>query len=502
MNVPFLGGLSAAATPRGLAETPRLFLAPARLVVAGLVALTILCADCAREPLRPDIVLVILDTVRSDFTGPGGREGLTRHLDQLADQGTAFSNAWATAPWTLPSHASIFTGMLSSAHGCHINSWHLSEEHPTLAGMLSEAGYETCAFFSNPWLSDRLTGVLRGFQSRWEFPLGGPHGMTIGRGDQGGPSINAGISQWLKRRDADRPFFLFVNYLEAHLPYDPPPGYREAHLPDLSEDDLVSIAWAAEFNAGLHPSESVDWERVRGLYGGDVHTADALLGDLVSMLKEEGLYDECVLIVTSDHGENLGDHGLIEHQFSVHETLLSVPLVVRAPGRLEEGVREDPVMLTDLYDAVLDFAGVARGDPPPHSRSFVVEGNELSSDVGAPADPDRLLFAEYGGGHKSLVENLRGLNPRLDTGVFGRAYKTVRRGRYRLTVASDGAYWLYDLSVDPDQELNVAAEHPKIVKELNEELLRSKGGAMGSGGEQEHPDEETADKLRALGYIR
>lgn len=458
---------------------------------------------CAKQPQRPNIILVILDTVRSDCTGPGGNDGgLTPQLDRLADEGTVFRNAWATAPWTLPVHASIFTGMLSSSHGCHINHWRFDQIHPTLAALLAEAGYETAAFFSNPWLSDRISGVLHGFSIRRESPIDDIVQMSLGRSDQGGASINRDIMEWFDRRKNDRPYFLFVNYLEAHLPYDPPAAYRDQHLTDLPPDDMVTVAWSEEFNAGLHPSDSVDWNRIRRLYGGDVNHADQLLAALVEMLKNRGEYDHSVIIVTSDHGENLGDHNLMDHQFSIHETLLRVPLVIRAPAYLREKTHDEAVMLIDLFASILDFAGMKDKTVPPLSRTFLSLPDEEFAAAHGGEWNERVLIAEYGGGHPVLVNSLAKLNPDLDTSPFVRGYRTVRRGDYRLTIGTDDSVWLHDIREDPFQKRSIAKDRPQIVEDLFITMRKVMSKEFKRDPEDVELDEESLKKLRSLGYIK
>jgi arylsulfatase A-like enzyme len=462
-------------------------------VLAAIVA-----AGCARQPHKPNIVLVVLDVVRADYTGlhPGANSH-TPALDRLAAASTNFVNSWATAPWTVPSHASIFTGALPSRHGCSMRNFQFDTDLPTLAGILGEAGYDTAAFFSNPWLSDEATGMLRDFAVRREAPLGGFMNRPSGTGGyQGGRAVLGDAGEWLRERSSDQPFFLFVNFLEAHLPYDPPAEYRAQHLQDLRDDDQVTIEWGFEFNAGLHPSEAVDWERVRRLYGGDVNTADRLLAGLLQLLERQGLSEDTILIVTSDHGENLGEHGLVEHQFSVHESLLSVPLVISAPGLLAPGVCQDPVMLTDLFATILDCVDAEGVTIPPSSRSLLLPDMQAVQEKAS-----RPLFAEYAGPHRSVLELLRSINPQMDSARLAVAYRTVRVGEKRLTLGDDGSVELHDLMADPQQRTNLAGVMPQLVATLRQILEQ----ALTPVDDAQHPeyelDEATTEKLRALGYI-
>jgi arylsulfatase A-like enzyme len=452
--------------------------------------------DCRNEPGRRNVALVILDTVRADFTGLRAGDGsFTPVLDRLAQEGTLFTNAWAVAPWTVPSHASIFTGTLPNVHGCSMRDFRFDTDRPALAEILRKNGYEAVAMFANPWLSDEVTGLLRGFEIREEAPFAGFLRRPEDRdGFQGGPAVISRVDDWLNRRPSDRPFFLFVSFLEPHLPYDPPPDYRAEHLRDLPPDDVVSIDTGIEFNAGLHPADSVDWARVRRLYGGDVYTADRLLSDLTALLAKHGLDENTVLIVTSDHGENLGEHERMDHQFSVHETLLKVPLVIRAPGLLAPGPREEPVMLTDLYATSLDCAGVRNATVPRHSRSLL---RDQPWDDSRP----RPLFAEYAGPHPTILELLRLSNPNRDAAPLARAYRTIRVGRLRLTVADDGLTELHDLTADPGQQRSIAGERPHDVAALRT-ILDAEIPPQGT--KPAAPDtlnETTREKLRALGYV-
>ncbi|MFH1502750.1 MAG: sulfatase [Candidatus Eisenbacteria bacterium] len=455
------------------------------LIAAAVLAVAV---GCSRKP-PPNIVIVVLDTVRDDYTGAGAkRPGVTPNLDGLARQGTNFTHAWATAPWTTPSHVSMFTGLLPSEHGCTSKNHKFSPDPVTMAEVLADAGYETAAFYSNPWLTDWVTGMLRGFELQ---SVSGPQDLELldilTWREQGGPGTVENLSRWLSERDGGRPFLAFVNLLEAHLPYAPPPEYRESHPSDLPRDDAITSLWAHEFNARLHPSDDVDWERVSYLYSGDVATSDELLGRILALLDARGLADDTVVIVTSDHGENLGDHGLIDHQFGVFETLLAVPLVIRAPGRLSPGEREDPVMLTDLFATVAELADATVEETPTHSRSL----------LGDAAPADRPLIAEYAGAYTPLIEYMAGLNPALDLGLLRPAYGTVRVGSMRLTVGSDGSVVLHDVAADPGQSNDVASTAPETVESLMRHL------PLVTERDESNPevDERMEEWLRALGYI-
>lgn len=406
-------------------------------------------------------------------------------MDSIGDEGTRFINAWSSSPWTPPSHASMFTGLLPFEHGLTSQATGFLTSAPSIAELLAESGYETVCFYSNPWLTDRMTGLMRGFGEQ-NVPDGTDTRM-LKISSQGGPEIVSDVRDWLGRRSKRRPFFMFVNFLEAHMPYDPPASYRERSLPDLDPGYRVTSEWGHEFNAGLHPADDVDWDAVRGLYAGDVNTADAHLGEVLDELRLRGLYEDTVIIIVSDHGENLGEHGFVDHQFGVFETLIAVPLVIRAPGLLEPGVRTDPACVTDIFATILDATGVAAEDPPQYSRSL----------LGPPARPERPMIAQYAGAPRTLIAHLVGLNGNVDAERLASFYSTVRTGQLRLTVGGDGSTELLDFGPDPAGETNIATENPGTVNTMLE--LMPSVRKMDSQPVQ--IDEQMREWLRSLGYI-
>jgi arylsulfatase A-like enzyme len=450
--------------------------------------------SCSSSPAPPSVVIVVLDTLRQDCTGlgPAGADrSRTPHLDALAADGAVFPRAWSTAPWTVPAHASLLTGHLPAGHGCTSARPRLDESLPTLAEKLGAAGYQSAAFFSNPWLSDEATGLLRGFDERHAAETPGPR-VDAGQ-DQGGLQTLRNVLEWLGRRDRERPFLLFVNLLEAHAPYDPPASSRAVVAPGLAAEDRVDTEWILDFQAGLVAPDAVDWARVRSLYGADAHFADALLAELVGLLREHVDLDDAVVVVTSDHGENLGEHGFVNHQFRVDENLLAVPLVVRAPGRVAPGRRDEPALITDVFATVLELAGL-EAEPPPECRSLV--------STRADGEP-RPIVAEYAGGPPGLIAHLQRRNPDLDPGPLRATARSVRWGDLRLTVGAEGVE-LHDLAADPGQANDVSADRPDVVRALDE-LMTSTLEAARRDRDDSAPapdlSPETLRSLKSLGYV-
>ncbi|MEZ4653361.1 MAG: sulfatase-like hydrolase/transferase [Candidatus Eisenbacteria bacterium] len=349
----------------------------------------------------------------------------------------------------------------------------------------AEAGYETAAFFSNPWLSDKTTGLLRGFQIKTEVDVGGMAELQTGSGDQGGRETLRNVGAWLDARDRNKPFLLFVNFLEAHIPYSPPLEQRLAvGAPESGE---ITVDWDYAYQAGLATPASVDWNAVARLYAADARWADVYLGELMSELTQRGLVDGSLIVVTSDHGENLGEHGLFEHVFSLHETVLQVPLVVLGEG-FEQGRDARPVMLADLYPTLVEWAGLRSDGQDRPGVSLL-----------APAEPDRPTYAEVTPPGGALLGLLKQLNPELDVAPLDAERRSVRVADLRLTTCTCGTVELNDLRLDPGQSRNLAAERPEAVEVLSG-LLDNLGPAAGEAG-LPPMDDETRERLRSLGYI-
>jgi arylsulfatase A-like enzyme len=369
---------------------------------------------------RPSNVLfVVLDTVRADHLGPYGYErGTTPELSAFADGATVFESAVAPAPWTLPVHASLFTGLYPSQHGADQESPYL-DGVTTLASVLSAAGYDTACYSSNAWITpytsltdgfddhdsffevlprDLLSGPLA---SAWQavndneslrklasrvVRLGAMAHERLARGegaDTKTPSVIDRTKSFIDDSESDRGWFAFVNLMDAHLPYYPPEEYREAFAPGVDPDDVCQNS--KEYNAGVRDIDADEWDDVQRLYDAEIAHMDAELGRLFDWLRRTDQWEETTVIVCADHGELHGEHGLYGHEFALYDELITVPLLVKHPD-LEAGRRDDLVELLDLYHTTLDALAV---DP-----DAVID--TAASDGPVPRDPTRsLLSSEY-----------------------------------------------------------------------------------------------------------
>jgi len=337
-------------------------------VAGGLLAGS--CSGGAGKP-PPNVVLLVWDTCRADRLSAWGHPRPTSpHLEALAAKGVRYARCSTPAPWTAPAHASLFTGLAMHRHGLEVGRGdRVHAGIPLLAETLGKAGYETAAFTANSYVSD-LTGLSRGFrflENVWD----------PGTGAQDADRVLAAVKSWLEIRKPDPakegPFFLFANFMDCHLPLRPPRHDVEAvREPDLSMQDLQAASLLDQPDAlahllGIRLVAEGTLRGNRARYDGAARFLDRKTAELLDLLRERGFLGDALVVVTSDHGENLGEHGMLDHRISLWDTLLRVPLVVHRPGRYEGGaVVQAEVSLMDVYPTILAECGV----PVPEGNSL------------------------------------------------------------------------------------------------------------------------------------
>lgn len=362
---------------------------------------------------RPNILLVVLDSVRKDHLTPYGYErATTPTLEWLSATSTTYTNAISTGPWTAPSHASLFTGLYPSNHGVYGRSLNLDSGLPTVAEGLSEAGYQTFGF-SNSYHTSVHRGFDRGFDTyhdyqsiktifgrRVEFSLPAlvhKFRQLGGERDQSAFQLHHLVRKIV---GSESPFFGFINFSSAHSPYDPPAPFREQFESgfkfwdsvDRSAAEIVAARGGYKYMMGEVEMDETEWDLVERWYDGEIAYVDSLLENLFESLRDSNNFENTMIVVTADHGEHFGENGLAYHQFSLSEELLNVPLLIKWPSQDESAVSNELVSLADFPSTFLDIAGVERPE---------LDGRSLYSD----AEP-QAVFAEYGRPKSSILENL------------------------------------------------------------------------------------------------
>jgi arylsulfatase A-like enzyme len=340
----------------------------------------------AADSTRPNVLLLILDTVRAaDLSAYGYEKPTTPTLEGLAAEGVLLERTFSTAPWTLTAHASIFTGRYPHET---TSDWltPLDDRHPTIAEKFAAEGYATGGFTANFGYTTRETGLQRGFSRYEDYPVSLAmvansslivrrvfvslrrrlaSGQRLVR--KSAADVLGQFERW-RVRQSDRPFFAFVNFMDAHAPYLPPPEFdgrfgptrdREA-LWDLSEQQY----WPAE-----------EMEAERAAYNGSIAYIDREIGRALEALESAGVLDNTIVAVTSDHGEQFGEHGLVDHGNSLYRPALEVPLIIRYPARVPAGASvSEPVSLRDLPATLLDLS-LGREDLPGVSLAPLWSGD-------------------------------------------------------------------------------------------------------------------------------
>ncbi len=434
-----------------------------------LVALAVALSGCGAGR-RPNILLVVLDTARGDrFTFNGYARPTSPALETLGDGGAIYTRAYSPAPWTVPAHASLFTGQYPSLHGTDCGAIRMKDEAVTLAEILNDAGYRTVGYTANPWI-----GVSYNFQQGFESYTEVWREVQPGDEDTGASRTNPRVLRflrfWAENPDArSRPFFLFINYFEPHLGYHPPEPERSRFLrpgPDPQRIEWLSRLGHPEemrYILGRSDIDAADLAVLSDLYDGEIAYVDRRLREVLDLMRELDLLDGTIIAVVGDHGENIGEHGLMDHKMSVHDTLLHVPLVLRFPERIRPGQRIDRVVqMHDLFPTLLGLAGV------PHPPGVTIEAVPLpGTSVDGPArPPDDPIVGEFVGPPVEFLNVMEELFPGADLSRFNRTLIGLRAGDLKIHWGSDGRHALYDVARDPGETRDIAAEEPDRLAEM------------------------------------
>lgn len=447
-------------------------------------------------PPRSDILLVVTDTVRADRVSAYGYwRRTTPQIEGLAAAGTLFEDVTAPSCWTLPSHASLFTGEPPWVHGSHrrasggvsVNGWNvapLRDDLPTLAERLQALGYRTVSISANPWFSYDI-GLTRGFDDAQLY-------------EDSRRLVGAALAEI--ERPRDQPLFLFLNFMDAHSPYlnGPPPwnapsaALEESSAPEWLRPYLMTRVAGVDLTGADRKLPSAALRLAQGelaipregyallgtLYDAGVAGVDYVLHHVVPAWAEAS--PSSAIVLTSDHGEALGDHGSLDHHFSVYPEVLRVPLVIAAPGRFPAGARvATPVRLEDVYDTVLDLAGET--DAPHSLVRYVSAEPPAAEPVSAAVWPERGLARHLGGRYAGVL-------------------RMYREGDEAIVIGAN-ATELYDLRADPKMDDDLAAKRPARVAALQTRALEHFGTEHAAPAQARPIDAESAERLRSLGYV-
>lgn len=411
-----------------------------RVAVAVCAVLVVLagCRERAVDARNAPVIIISIDTLRADhLPAYGYKDVQTPHIDGLRDDAILFLNAFSNVPLTFPSHVSMLTGLLPPQHGVRNNiGYHLDPKLPTMPKALKALGYETGAAVS--------TYVLRGnvgLASSFDFyddAIVSRANVPVGTLQRGGEQTAEVAMRWMSERKA-KPFFFMLHLFEPHSPYDPPEPYRS---------------------------------RYKLAYDGEIAAADAIVGRVLDRLRADGIYDDALIVLMSDHGEGLHQHGEPEHGIFLYREAIHVPLMVKLPKGARRGETSTAaVSLTDIFPTVAALTGAQL----PENVTKV----SLLEEPKAAAAP-RTVYSET-------------LYPRIHLGWS--ELRSLVDGQFQFIQAPKPE--LYDMTKDPGETRNVLSEERRAYARLRDELAKF-GTAVDL---PTNIDPEEAKKLAALGYL-
>ena len=426
---------------------------------------------------RPNVILITIDTLRADHLGCYGYKRPTSpRIDAFARQATFYTRACASAPWTVPTHASLFTGKYSFEHGAHtfkvsepVNNVNpLPLEHLTLAEALKSEGYQTGAFAAN-------SGYL---STRWQLDQGfDTYHVERSYADK----LNRRVFEWLAAQ-GDKDFFLFINYIDTHSPYNtaPRPGLFEKPLVRRSRP-LRAVK--EQIFSGAEPIPRKVIQQAIDQYDTAVANVDEEIGALLDKLVTADLYDDTMIVLTSDHGNYFGEHRLAGHSKDVYQEVLWVPLIVKSPNQRTGRISDVLVSSTDIPRMIL---------------------SELAGEL---AERYSTAFPDAPGNHVVISENyFTRLKDLFDT-PWGDRFHRVRRvvfdWPYKYIDSSDGQHELYQLVDDPAESHNLLEQRAEVAARLAKELRDFQSRRQRWEGQLDTTPltEEDEERLRALGYM-
>lgn len=391
--------------------------------------------EAASSAKPPDIVVIMIDTLRADRLGCYGNPlDTSPTIDAIAARGVLFADAVAPAPWTCPSVASVFTALYPARHGVmdhegryareddHAVTDVLDMQHVTLAEGLSGAGYQTAAFVANRWLQDKF-GYAQGFE---HYDL-----VTARQTYPSGQKVNEQVAAWLPNRDPARPVFLYVHYMDAHGPYNAPAEYRSRFVTPLSADDQRGkLTELPENVRGFDARRLIDADRSLlkyreywlARYDAGVRYCDDHVSALAKLLTDAAIWEDATVVIVADHGEEFGEHQGNGHGFSLHAHQLQAALVFRAPWIKEPRRIDATVSLVDLATTLWDLA-----------------------EIDVPVATDG----------RSLLPILQGSEPPTSAVAFGQA---VKRRPEIVSAQIDGRKLIFDLNANSSAYYDLRAD--------------------------------------------
>jgi|Deesub1362B_J571_1020462.scaffolds.fasta_scaffold00505_5 arylsulfatase len=417
--------------------------------------------------MKYNIIIIVMDAVRArNMSCYRYSRNTTPNIDEFSKKAVLYENAISPAPWTLPAVVSLFTGLLPSEHGVIDEKNKLTK--PSLASILKKEGYETIAFSNNPWVS-RNFGLDQGFDKFYEFDKytfpskGIPRIIELIKAglslkDYGAEITNINIIKYLEERDRNKPFFMYVHYIEPHHPYNPRRPFNKKFgnkFPwDLIINKRIRDKKFPDFYSGDWKISDSERRILIDLYDGEIAYLDYKIGELLDNISY--LLDETLIIITADHGQCFGEERelrIIEHQIGLYDDLIKVPLIVKYPERGKERVYNQ-VQLTDIFGTIIDIVGKKSNFPSLLEKE---ECEELS----------KYAFSEY----TPPIHTLNKITDDRINKIYREKRIAIRTNDYKLINNINCKKELYNLKNDPLEYNNIYYSDNKLIQEIRKELM-------------------------------
>ena len=435
-----------------------------------------------------NVIHIVVDSLRYDHLGVYGYErDASPNIDAFADNAVVFDDHISQCSWTLPSHATMFSGLYPSAHGVDHNFERIRDDATTLALVLQQAGYQTAGFSCAPLLEKRY-GIQRGFDT-YDDTLSSDTKKKSWRTITSRKMVNK-VLDTIENREKDR-FYVFMHMWDVHYDYNPPTAYEGTYTAGY-DGDIEPFHWVKDREQRPVPPQR-DQDYIVGLYDEELLWVDHSLGRLFDKLDKMGIMDETVILITSDHGEEFWEHGLTCHNHSLYEDQIHVPFILAVPGQQGQVRVPCRTAMVDLFPTVLDLAGV---DAPP---DWPLQGYSMLPLIRGEreCDTERPILSEtVWSRHGSALNGKKG----YEIAMYRGRYKISRR------LEPPTQDFLFDLEEDPREYRNLRDSHPELFEEMSLQM-----NEMARQNAQIHDDivfsrhkklsKETVDTLRALGYV-
>jgi len=492
-----------------------------------------------------NILLIVMDTVRRDRLSIYGYDKeVCPSLEELSKEALVLEHAISPAPWTLPVHASLFTGLYPSEHGASQERPYLPKDSVTLATSLSKSGYSTACYSSNAWITP-YTGLTSGFEDIDSFfeiiprpllskPVAAFYAwfwrkinsqprfnsfatklVEMGNEIHEYLSVNSKLSdsktptvidKTINFIDSHDQYFVFINLMDAHLPYNPPQNCRDKFAPNADPNSVCQNS--KEYNSGARDISQDEWDQIRQLYDAEIYHLDSQLGRLFDWMKANKKWDETLIIVCADHGELHGEHDLYGHEFCIYDQLVHVPLLIKH-NDISKNIQNYQIELIDLYHTIIDAAGgsVAKNGTPFNKKRSLLSPNYRKF------EGSEFAFIEYS---KPIVElqqlESKAKKSNITIDENSRFYSRMRGIRTKETKYIKNETIIdefYQLDEDPCELKNKIHSKNSTIPFLKNSLVSFETATGANWDSNTDPtedttsnmDEQVRDRLRDLGYL-